>query len=239
MANVPNDQDVLEAIRERARRHQGPGRRGRRAREHVERSRRRLARPRRGRQGARGPLRDPDRRRPPEVDRDRRRRRRARAGARAGEGGRRRVSAASRDRRHRARRRLVRSARAPTRSSTPCSAKKSGIADGIGACADFDPEAAMTPKDARRSDRYTQLAVAAATQAAEEAGVPDGVDLERLGVLVGTGVGGLITLEERVPQLLRGRRARGVPALRADDDAQRRRRRDRDAPRRARPRASA
>jgi 3-oxoacyl-[acyl-carrier-protein] synthase II len=75
--------------------------------------------------------------------------------------------------------------------------KKSGIADGIGACTEFDPEAAMTPKDVRRSDRYTHLAVAAATQAAEEANIPDGVDLERLGVLVGTGVGGLLTLEQQ------------------------------------------
>jgi 3-oxoacyl-[acyl-carrier-protein] synthase II len=75
--------------------------------------------------------------------------------------------------------------------------KKSGIADGIGAVTEFDPEVAMTPKDVRRSDRYTQLAVAAAVQAADEAGIPDGVDLERLGVLVGTGVGGLATLEEQ------------------------------------------
>ena len=50
-------------------------------------------------------------------------------------------------------------------------AKRSGIADGIGACVDFDPEVAMSPKEARRSDRYTQLAVAAAMQAAEEAGL--------------------------------------------------------------------
>ncbi len=59
--------------------------------------------------------------------------------------------------------------------------KQSGIADGIGACVDFDPEVAMSPKEARRSDRYTQLAVAAAVQAAEEAKLPDGVDPERLG----------------------------------------------------------
>jgi 3-oxoacyl-[acyl-carrier-protein] synthase II len=51
-------------------------------------------------------------------------------------------------------------------------AKKSGIADGIGACTEFDPESAMTAKDVRRSDRYTHLAVAAADQAAEEANVP-------------------------------------------------------------------
>jgi 3-oxoacyl-[acyl-carrier-protein] synthase II len=83
-------------------------------------------------------------------------------------------------------------------------AKKSGIADAIGACTDFDPESAMTPKDVRRSDRYTHLAVAAATQAAEEAGVPEGVDIERLGVIVGTGVGGLLTLEEQCRAFFEG-----------------------------------
>ena len=83
-------------------------------------------------------------------------------------------------------------------------AKRSGIADGIGACADFDPEAAMSPKEARRSDRYTQLAVAAAAQAVEEAGVPDGIDPERLGVIVGTGVGGLVTLQAECEAWLEG-----------------------------------
>jgi 3-oxoacyl-[acyl-carrier-protein] synthase II len=83
-------------------------------------------------------------------------------------------------------------------------AKRSGIADGIGACADFDPQAAMSPKEARRSDRYTQLAVAAAAQAVEEAGVPDGIDPERLGVIVGTGVGGLVTLQAECEAWLEG-----------------------------------
>jgi 3-oxoacyl-[acyl-carrier-protein] synthase II len=83
-------------------------------------------------------------------------------------------------------------------------AKRSGIADGIGACDDFDAEVAMTPKEARRSDRYTQLAVAAADQAIKEAGVPDGVDPERLGVVVGTGVGGLVTLQAECQAWLEG-----------------------------------
>jgi 3-oxoacyl-[acyl-carrier-protein] synthase II len=82
--------------------------------------------------------------------------------------------------------------------------KRSGIADGVGACVDFDPEVAMSPKEARRSDRYTQLAVAAAVQAAEEAGLPDGVDPQRLGVLVGTGVGGLVTLQAECQAWLEG-----------------------------------
>jgi 3-oxoacyl-[acyl-carrier-protein] synthase II len=83
-------------------------------------------------------------------------------------------------------------------------AKRSGIADGIGACVDFDPEAAMSPKEARRADRYTQLAVAASEQAAEEAGLADGVDPQRLGVLVGTGVGGLVTLQAECEAWLEG-----------------------------------
>jgi 3-oxoacyl-[acyl-carrier-protein] synthase II len=83
-------------------------------------------------------------------------------------------------------------------------AKRSGIADGIGACVDFDPESTMTPKLARRSDRYTQLAVAAADQAVAEANVPDGIDPERLGVIVGTGVGGLVTLQAECEAWLEG-----------------------------------
>ena len=49
----------------------------------------------------------------------------------------------------------------------------------------------MTPKEARRMDRFAQLAVAAADQAADEAGLLGEVDPARVGVIVGTGVGGL------------------------------------------------
>jgi 3-oxoacyl-[acyl-carrier-protein] synthase II len=73
-------------------------------------------------------------------------------------------------------------------------AKRSGIADGVGACADFDPESALGPKEVRRTDRFTHLAVAAADQAAGEAGVPGAVEPERLGVIMGTGIGGMTTL---------------------------------------------
>jgi len=71
----------------------------------------------------------------------------------------------------------------------------SGIADGIGACVNFDPEPAMSAKEARRSDRYTQLGVKAAMAAAAEAGLPGAADPARTGVVLGTGVGGLETLE--------------------------------------------
>jgi 3-oxoacyl-[acyl-carrier-protein] synthase II len=71
-----------------------------------------------------------------------------------------------------------------------------GISDeGVAPCAEFDPETVMTPKEARRTDRFAQLALAAALQAAKEAKVPEDVDPERLGILMGTGVGGLVTLQ--------------------------------------------
>jgi len=71
----------------------------------------------------------------------------------------------------------------------------SGIADGIGACVNFDAEPAMSAKEARRADRYTQLGVKAAMAAAAEAGLPDAADPARTGIVLGTGVGGLETLE--------------------------------------------
>jgi 3-oxoacyl-[acyl-carrier-protein] synthase II len=53
------------------------------------------------------------------------------------------------------------------------------------------------PKDARRADRFTQLAAGAAGLALEQSGDPGG-DPDRIGVLIGTGIGGLHTLEEQV-----------------------------------------
>jgi 3-oxoacyl-[acyl-carrier-protein] synthase II len=73
---------------------------------------------------------------------------------------------------------------------------RGGVTDeGVAPCSDFDPESVMTPKEARRNDRFTQLAVAAAGQATAEAGLMDGVEPGRVGVIVGTGVGGLTTLQ--------------------------------------------
>lgn len=62
----------------------------------------------------------------------------------------------------------------------------------------FEPASGFkNPKDARRADRYTQLAVAAAKQAVADAGIGDttGLDPTRIGVIIGSGIGGLITLE--------------------------------------------
>jgi 3-oxoacyl-[acyl-carrier-protein] synthase II len=64
---------------------------------------------------------------------------------------------------------------------------------------DFVPAAAFkNPKDARRCDRYTQLAFAATQQAFANSGLGSApINPERCGVIVGSGIGGLQTLEEQ------------------------------------------
>jgi 3-oxoacyl-[acyl-carrier-protein] synthase II len=80
----------------------------------------------------------------------------------------------------------------------------SGIADGAGACTEFDPEPAMSAKEARRADRFTQFGVKAALAAAAEAGLPEAADPARTGVVLGTGVGGLETLERECRAWIEG-----------------------------------
>jgi 3-oxoacyl-[acyl-carrier-protein] synthase II len=64
---------------------------------------------------------------------------------------------------------------------------------------DFNPEDYIDKKEARRMDRFVQLAVAASRLAVRDAGLEPGanIDPERLGVMVGSGIGGLGTWEEQ------------------------------------------
>ena len=63
---------------------------------------------------------------------------------------------------------------------------------------DFDPTKYMDRKDARRTDRFAQFAVAAASQALTDGKVDVAKEPERIGVSIATGVGGLETLVEQV-----------------------------------------
>ena len=80
-----------------------------------------------------------------------------------------------------------------------------GIADGEGACTDFDATDFLSAKEARRADRFTQLAIAACAEALADAGwqhpgsgeaEADGhpYPAERIGCVLGTGIGGIATL---------------------------------------------
>ncbi|MGA8943551.1 MAG: beta-ketoacyl-ACP synthase II [Thermoactinomyces sp.] len=68
---------------------------------------------------------------------------------------------------------------------------------------DFNPVDFINKKDARRMDRFVQFAVAAAKMALENAELDmDKVDPERVGTYIGSGIGGLATLEEQHKVLL-------------------------------------
>jgi 3-oxoacyl-[acyl-carrier-protein] synthase II len=78
---------------------------------------------------------------------------------------------------------------------------------------DFDPASVFpNPKEARRADRVTQIALAAATEALEQAGEMD-VDPLRRGVLIATGIGGIGTLEEQITRYGEGGARKVSPFL--------------------------
>ncbi len=72
--------------------------------------------------------------------------------------------------------------------------------DGMRLVEDFDGTPYFGAKEVRRVDRFAQFAVAAADQAVSDAGGLEGlaVDPDRVGVFIGTGVGGLDTLETQI-----------------------------------------
>lgn len=72
-----------------------------------------------------------------------------------------------------------------------------------GAVADFKPEDFIDKKKARRMDRFTQFALAGAKMAIEDAKLDlSKEDMEKIGVVVGSGIGGLQTMEEEFETLL-------------------------------------
>jgi 3-oxoacyl-[acyl-carrier-protein] synthase II len=72
-----------------------------------------------------------------------------------------------------------------------------------GECLDFRPDKFIEPRAAKRMDRFAQFAFAAARMAVEEAGLADGrFDPTRAGVVLGSGIGGLMELEEQHKRLL-------------------------------------
>jgi 3-oxoacyl-[acyl-carrier-protein] synthase II len=70
---------------------------------------------------------------------------------------------------------------------------------------DFDASGVLDPKEIRRYDRFAQFALVAADEAMRHAGLdgaPEGVDPNRFGVILGSGIGGISTFEEQSRLLL-------------------------------------
>jgi 3-oxoacyl-[acyl-carrier-protein] synthase II len=111
-------------------------------------------------------------------------------------------------------------------------AGRSGIEDGVGACTEFAPTDFMSTKEARRSDRFAQLGIAAAAQAIADAGWDENeppIDPADVGCVIGSGIRGMAsfeaqceTLRERGPErvsplaipLIMGNAAAGLVAMR-------------------------
>ncbi len=87
------------------------------------------------------------------------------------------------------------------------------ITDGLARCSDFDPTEHLTRKDARRTDRFTHFALVGAEEALDGAW-PDGppYEPERIGCVIGTGIGGLGSLEHQ-QNVLREKGPRAVSPL--------------------------
>jgi 3-oxoacyl-[acyl-carrier-protein] synthase II len=91
----------------------------------------------------------------------------------------------------------------------------SGIEDGAGRATEFEPTEHLTKKEVRRADRFTQFALVSSDEALREAGWGDGelpYDPDRIGCLIGTGIGGIGTLEHG-KEVLMEKGARAVSPL--------------------------
>jgi 3-oxoacyl-[acyl-carrier-protein] synthase II len=76
---------------------------------------------------------------------------------------------------------------------------QSGIENGEGAATEFEPTEHLSIKEARRADRFSQFAIVAGDEALAEAGWDANgekpYDSDRIGCVIGTGIGGINTLE--------------------------------------------
>jgi 3-oxoacyl-[acyl-carrier-protein] synthase II len=67
---------------------------------------------------------------------------------------------------------------------------------------DWDPAVHMDPKEARRNDRYTHFGFVAAKQAVADSGLDMATaDGDRVGVMIGSGIGGMYTYESQLKVL--------------------------------------
>jgi len=74
-----------------------------------------------------------------------------------------------------------------------------GIQDGYGRCLDFEPIDFLGRREARRTDRFAQFALAAAIEAIEQAGMNQQTSYppEAITTIIGTAIGGLRTIEQQ------------------------------------------
>ncbi|MGC9326424.1 MAG: beta-ketoacyl-ACP synthase II, partial [Candidatus Hinthialibacter sp.] len=68
---------------------------------------------------------------------------------------------------------------------------------------EFNPEPVISAKEVNKTDLFCQYAVVSAVEAVENAGLNNGsIDLDRVGVIIGSGIGGITTLEAQKENLM-------------------------------------
>ncbi len=89
-----------------------------------------------------------------------------------------------------------------------------GIVDGAGACGEYEPTEHLSVKEARRLDRFSQLALVASAEALAKAGWDSELPYDplRVGCVIATGIGGIETVETQ-HDVLRDKGARSVSPL--------------------------
>jgi 3-oxoacyl-[acyl-carrier-protein] synthase II len=94
------------------------------------------------------------------------------------------------------------------------SAGECGIVDGAGSCSEFEPKDHLSIKEARRLDRFSQLALVSAEEALGQAGWLSALPYDpfRIGAVVATGIGGIETVETQ-HDVMRDRGAKMVSPL--------------------------
>jgi hypothetical protein len=83
----------------------------------------------------------------------------------------------------------------------------------------FDPTLYIDRKEVKRTDRFSHFAIASAVQAMRQAGLDeerDGIDHERFGVVIGSGIGGIHTFEDQHSKLIQRGPGPRVALLRPD-----------------------
>ena len=100
-------------------------------------------------------------------------------------------------------------------ASTPRRSRARSLAKSPG----FDPHTYMERKEARRMDRFAQFAVAAAREALASGRVSPSrrQNAERVGVIVGSAMGGMAALDDAYADAARARPRARQPVLRAHD----------------------
>ncbi len=74
---------------------------------------------------------------------------------------------------------------------------QTGIEDGLGRCSTFEPGELLSVKETRRADRFTQLALVAGREALGQSDPTADYEGEDIGCVIGTGIGGIGTIEDQ------------------------------------------